>query len=75
MLEVNHAIQYNLHKNSQAVKKGVALKSLGEKSCKIKSDSQQMAAMMLMLIKFNNGCGCFCVVSLLFVIVSSKASL
>ena len=35
--------------------KGAALKSLGEKSCEIKGGSQQMAAMMLMLIKFNNG--------------------
>ena len=52
-------------KNSQAVKKGAALKSLGEKSCEIKSGSQQMAAMM----KF------FLWISLLFAIASSKASL
>ena len=38
------------------MKKGADLKSLGEKSCEIKGGSQQMAAMMLMLIKFNNGC-------------------
>ena len=31
----------------------MALKSLGEKSCEIKGGSQQMAAMMLMLINFN----------------------
>ena len=42
------------HKNSQAVKKGAALKSLGEKSCEIKGGGQQMAAMMLILINFNN---------------------
>ena len=43
------------HKNSQAVKKGAALKSLGEKSCeKQKGGGQQMATMMLMLINFNN---------------------
>ena len=42
------------HKNSQAVKNGAALKSLGEKSCEIKGGSQEMAAMMLMLINFNN---------------------
>ena len=29
--------------------KGIALKSLGEKSCEIKGGGQQMAAMMLML--------------------------
>ena len=42
-----------LHKNSQAVKKGVALKSLGKKSCEIKSGGQEMAAMMLMLIVYS----------------------
>ena len=41
-------------KNSQAVKKSADLKSLGEKSCEIKGDGQEMAAMMLMLINFNN---------------------
>ena len=41
------------HKNNQAVKKGAALKNLGEKSCEIKGGSQQMATVMLMLIKFN----------------------
>ena len=40
---------------SQAVKNSVALKSLGEKGFEIKGGGQQMAAMMLMLIKFNNG--------------------
>ena len=34
---------------TQAVKKGAALKS-----CEIKGSGQQMAAMMLMLINFNN---------------------
>ena len=48
-----------LHKNSQAVKNGAALKSLGEKSCEIKGGSQEMAAMMLMLINFKNGCFSF----------------
>ena len=38
--------------NSQAVKKGVALKNLGKKSCEIKSGGQEMAAMMLMLELF-----------------------
>ena len=42
--------------NSQAVKNGAALKSLGEKTCEIKGGGQEMAAMMLMLKKFNNGC-------------------
>ena len=32
-----------------AVKNGAALKSQGEKSCEIKGDGQEMAAMMLML--------------------------
>ena len=43
----NYKNKWYLHKNSQAVKKGVALKNLGEKSCEIKGGSQQMAAMML----------------------------
>ena len=34
------------------------LESLGEKSCEIKGGDQEMAAMMLMLLNFNNG---FCV--------------
>ena len=38
------------------MKKGAALKGLGEKSCEIKGGGQKMAAMMLMLKKFNNGC-------------------
>ena len=42
--------------NSQAVKNGVALKILGEKSCEIKGGGLEMAAMMLMLKKINNGC-------------------
>ena len=42
------------HKNSQAVKNDAALKSLCEKSCEIKGGGQEMAAMMLMLINFNN---------------------
>ena len=43
----------NPHKNSQAAKKGTVRpsKSLGEKSC---GGGQQMAAMMLILINFNN---------------------
>ena len=39
-----------LHKSSQAVNKCCGLRSLGEKSCKIKDGSQEMTAMMLMLI-------------------------
>ena len=42
------------HKNSQAVKNGAALKSLGEKICEIKGGGQEMVAMMLILINFNN---------------------
>ena len=42
------------HKSNQAVKKWCGLKILGEKSCEIKGGSQEMAAMMLMLINFNN---------------------
>ena len=38
------------------MKKGVALISLSEKSCEIEGGGQQMAAMMLMLINFINGC-------------------
>ena len=48
-----HVVLYP-HKNSQAVKKWCGLKSLGEKSCEIKGGGQEMAAMMLMLINFNN---------------------
>ena len=36
--------------NSQAVKKGAAFKCLGEKSCKFKSGSQEMVAMIIMSI-------------------------
>ena len=32
----------------------MVLKSLGEKSCEIKGGGQEMSAMMLMLINFNN---------------------
>ena len=39
--------------SAQAVKIGAALKTLG---CEIKSGSQEMAAIILMLINFNNGC-------------------
>ena len=39
-------------KNSQVVKNGAALKSLGEKGCEIKGGGQEIAAMMLMLINF-----------------------
>ena len=35
--------------------KGVAFKNQGEK-CKIKDGSQEMTAIMLMVIHFNNGC-------------------
>ena len=38
--------------HTKTAKLCVALKSLGEKSCEIKGGSQEMAAMMLMLIKF-----------------------
>ena len=38
------------------MKNGAALKSLGEKSCEIKGGGQEMAAMMLMLKMFSNGC-------------------
>ena len=48
------SIYYNLHKNSQAVKKSCSFISLGEKSCEIKGGSEEMAAMMLMKIKFDN---------------------
>ena len=59
MININTAFKMSItiimiHKNSQAVKNGVALKSLGEKSCKTKGGGQEMAAMMLMLINFNN---------------------
>ena len=47
-------IRSGIHtKNSQAMKNGAALKGLGEK---VESVTQEMAAMMLMLINFNNGC-------------------
>ena len=53
---IKYKKEWNPHKNSQAVKKWCGLKSLGEKSCEIKGGGQEMAAMMLMLKIFNNGC-------------------
>ena len=45
------------------MKKSAALKCLSETSFEIKDGGQEMAAMMLMLINFNNACvsqlGCF----------------
>ena len=41
-------------KTAKLWKNGVALKSLSEKRCEIKGGGQEMAAMMLMLINFNN---------------------
>ena len=41
--------KYNPCKNSRALKIGVALKSLGEKSCEIKGGSQELTAKMLRL--------------------------
>ena len=41
------------------MKNDAALKILGEKSCKIKGGGQELAAMMLMLINFNNACEFF----------------
>ena len=38
------------------MKSGAALKSLDENSSEIKGGGQEMAAVMLMLINFNNGC-------------------
>ena len=49
------------------MKKGVALKILGEKSCEIKGGGQQMSAVMLILTMRNfkaaffSQLGCFCV--------------
>ena len=54
LIEQSVERQNNPHKNSQAVKNEAALESQGEKSCEIKGDGQEMAAMMLMLIHFNN---------------------
>ena len=45
---------YPHKKTAKLWKNGVALKSLGEKSCEIKGGGQEMAAMMLTLINFNN---------------------
>ena len=39
-------------------KNGAALKSLGEKGCEIKGDSQVMAAMVTMLKNLNDSCVC-----------------
>ena len=38
----------------EVVKNGTALKAWVKKSCEVKDGSQEMAAMMLMLINFNN---------------------
>ena len=43
-------------KQPSCEKNGAALKNLGEKSCEFKGGGQEMAAMMLMLKNFNNGC-------------------
>ena len=42
------------YKHSQAVNKGTVLKSLGKKCFEISGDVQKMAAMMLILLNFNN---------------------
>ena len=46
--KLNYKKKWNLHKNSQAVKKGVApmQKGQGEKSCEIKGGGQEMAVMV-----------------------------
>ena len=76
------------HKNSQAVKKGAALKNLGEISYEIKGGGQQMAAMLLAAIfdfitfftqvfkgrTFFHSLAVFVRISVVFVIASSKAS-
>ena len=55
MYSTRNNSQYSYpHKNSQAVKNSATLKRLGEKSCEIKGGGQEMAAMMFMLINFNN---------------------
>ena len=41
-------------KTAKLSKRSAAFKSLGEKSCEIKGGGQEMAAMMSMLINFNN---------------------
>ena len=43
-------------KQPSCKKNGAALKCLGEKSCEIQGGGQEMAAMMLILKQFNNGC-------------------
>ena len=66
-LKVSHRLVFGPYKvqkevkstqNSHAVKKWCSLKILGEKSCEIKGGGQEMAAMILILKKFNNGCVC-----------------
>ena len=47
-------VYISTQKQPSCEKMGAALKSLGEKSCEIKGGGQEMAAMMLMLINFNN---------------------
>ena len=49
-------VQIQVILSSQAVEKGCGLqKSWVKKSCKINSGSHEMAAMMWMIINFNNG--------------------
>ena len=54
----NHRLALELaitNRSDIHTKTAKALKSLGLISCEIKSGGQEMAAMMLMLINFNNG--------------------
>ena len=44
------------HTKQPSCEKGAALKSLGKKKLCKQSGDQEMAAIMLMLINFNNGC-------------------
>ena len=72
IIKVNHRLALELAIQKEVIsaqkqpsyEKSVALKSLGEKSCKIKGGGQQMAAMMLMLLFFKaapfSQLGCFC---------------
>ena len=75
-------------KRNRLYKKGAAFKSPGEKSCEIKGGGHEMAAMMLMVIHFNNAfftqdfegytllysLAVFAWISLLFVFYISKIS-
>ena len=54
----------SIQKQPSCKKNSAALKSLGEKSCKIKGGGQEMAAMMLMLISFNNWCALLKLISI-----------